>query len=267
MIVFPNAKINIGLNIINKRADGYHDLETVFYPVMIKDVLEVVESNELSFQSTGLDIPGEPHKNICLKAYRLLSLDFKIPAVKIHLHKNIPIGAGLGGGSADASFFIRLLNEKFGLNIGPERMEEYASVLGADCPFFIKNQPVFASGTGDRFEGIELDLSQYFKVLIMPKVHISTSEAFRGITPRKPATMLKELISKNVELWKNSITNDFEQGIINLHPEIGYIKESLYESGAIYASMSGSGSSVYGIFRSPVKLPELEIGNRVFYGV
>ncbi|HEY1010458.1 MAG: 4-(cytidine 5'-diphospho)-2-C-methyl-D-erythritol kinase [Daejeonella sp.] len=267
MIVFPNAKINIGLNIVGKRADGYHDLETIFYPIGIKDALEVVEANELSFQSTGLDIPGAPDRNICLKAYRMLSLDFKIPPLKIHLHKNIPIGAGIGGGSADASFLIKLLNEKFNLGLNRERMEAYASALGADCAFFIKNQPVFASGRGDRFEEIELDLSKYFIALVMPDLHISTFEAFGGVRPRKPGVSLKELVKENPVLWKDSVINDFEQGIISQHPEIGYLKHLLYESGAIYASMSGSGSSVYGIFKAPLKLPELEIGNRVFYGV
>ncbi|SKB39085.1 4-(cytidine 5'-diphospho)-2-C-methyl-D-erythritol kinase [Daejeonella lutea] len=267
MIAFPNAKINIGLNIVRKRSDGYHDLETVFYPVMIKDVLEVVEDRELSFNSSGIAVPGRPEDNICLKAYKLLSHDIKLPPVKIHLHKNIPIGAGLGGGSADASFFIKLMNEKFTLGLSIEKMENYASQLGADCPFFIRNQPVYAIEKGDKFENVRLDLSGYQLVLVMPDIHIPTSAAFRDISPSPSTKSLKDLIKNNISEWKDSISNDFEPGIMKHFPEILSIKESLYDAGAVYASMSGSGSSVYGIFNAPVKLEELEEGNRVFYGV
>jgi 4-diphosphocytidyl-2-C-methyl-D-erythritol kinase len=267
MIVFPNAKINIGLNIVNKRADGYHNLETVFYPVMVKDVLEVVEAKELSFTSSGLSVPGASGSNICIKAYELLSREIKLPPVQIHLHKNIPIGAGLGGGSADASFFIKLMNEKFSLGLSRGQMKLYASQLGADCAFFIQNQPVFASGKGDKFEEIKLDLSKYFIVLVMPDLHIVTSEAFKGVIPKPSVKNLKVSIKDELSQWKGSIINDFEAGIIKRYPEVGRIKDSLYQSGAIYASMSGSGSSVYGIFKSALKLPDLEVGNRVFYGV
>lgn len=267
MVVFPNAKINIGLNIVNKRTDGYHDLETIFYPVKIYDVLEVVEAKELSFSSSGLAIPGDLENNICVKAYELLSFDFKLPPVKIHLHKNIPIGAGLGGGSADGSFFIKLMNDKFVLNLSQERMEHYASEIGADCAFFIKNQPVFALDKGHKFENISLDLSKQFLVLVTPNIHVSTSGAFKDIIPQQPSENLKKIINQDITKWKISIKNDFESGIIKRYPAIGTIKETLYQSGAIYASMSGSGSAVYGIFTSPLKLPELEVGNRVFYGV
>lgn len=267
MIAFPNAKINVGLNIVKKRSDGYHDLETVFYPVMIKDVLEVVEARELSFSSTGIAVPGKPEDNICLKAYYLILKDFKVPPVKIHLHKNIPIGAGLGGGSSDASFFIKLMNDKFALGLSNEKMENYASQLGADCAFFIRNQPVYASGKGDQFENIHLDLSRYFIVLVMPGIHVPTSAAFNGISPSPSTKNLKDLIKSDVTEWENSVVNDFEPGIMRQYPKIRTIKDYLYYSGALYASMSGSGSSVYGIFESPVKLMELEEGNRVFYGV
>ncbi|MEJ7691744.1 4-(cytidine 5'-diphospho)-2-C-methyl-D-erythritol kinase [Daejeonella sp.] len=267
MIAFPNAKINIGLNIVKRRDDGYHDLETVFYPVMIKDVLEIVEARELSFSSSGLAVPGRPEDNICVKAFGLLSRDMKLPQVKIHLHKNIPIGAGLGGGSSDASFFISLMNDKFGLGLSRERMEEYASQLGADCAFFIQNEPVFAFEKGDRFENLQLDLSKFFIVLVMPDIHVPTSAAFKDIVPSPPVKSLKDLIKSDITTWKDSITNDFEPGIIRQYPEIGLIKESLYGSGAIYASLSGSGASVYGIFEAPVKLPGLELKNRAFYGV
>lgn len=267
MIVFPNAKINIGLNIVGKRADGFHNLETVFYPVMIKEVLEVIEAKELSFSSSGLKIPGESDNNICLKAYKLLSQDFKLPPVQIHLYKNIPIGAGLGGGSADAAFFLKLMNEKFSLNLSIEEMESYASLLGADCAFFIRNKPVYAYGRGDQFEDLELDLSKYFIVLIMPDVHVSTSDAFINIVAKPSVVNLKTLINDGVSAWRGRIMNDFESGITKRYPQIGQIRDSLYNSGAVYASMSGSGASVYGIFEAPLKLPELELGNRVFYGV
>jgi 4-diphosphocytidyl-2-C-methyl-D-erythritol kinase len=267
MIAFPNAKINLGLNIVRKRADGYHDLETIFYPVRINDVLEVIEATELSFTSSGLEIPGDLQSNICLKAYDLLSRHLTLPPVHIHLHKNIPIGAGLGGGSADASFFIKLMNEKFSLGLSREGMEGYASQLGADCAFFIRNEAVFAFEKGDRFEDVQLDLSRYFIVLVMPDIHVETSAAFKGIVPRQPAQSLKDLIKGDVSQWQKTLVNDFEPGIINQHPVIGFIKESLYRSGAIYASMSGSGAAVFGIFESRLKLPHLEVENRVFYGI
>ena len=267
MIVFPNAKINIGLNIVSKRADGYHDLETIFFPVSIKDVLEVVEAKELTFTSSGLEIPGDSKNNICLKAYELLSKDLKLPPVHIHLHKNIPIGAGLGGGSANAAFLIKLMNDKFLLKLTIKQMEHYASQLGADCAFFIQNQPVFATGKGDKFETIELNLSKYFLVVVMPDVHVSTSGAFKDIHPKPAVTCLVDLFKDDISNWKLSIINDFEPGMIERYPEIGSIKDYLYRAGAIFASMSGSGSSIYALFESPLKLPELEVGNRVFYGV
>ncbi len=267
MIAFPNAKINIGLNIVKKRDDGYHDLETIFYPIMIKDVLEVIEARELSFSSSGLSVPGNQTDNICLRAFELLSSDLKLPNVKIHLHKNIPIGAGLGGGSSDASFFIKLMNDKFALGLGREAIEAYAVQLGSDCAFFIQNEPVYALEKGDKFQRIELDLSRYFIVLVMPDIHVPTAAAFKNIVPAPSVKSLTDLIKNDITEWKASIINDFEPGIISQYPEIGVIKESLYKSGALYASMSGSGSSVYGIFKSQLELPELESKNQVFYGV
>ncbi len=228
MIVFPNAKINIGLNIVNKRADGYHNLETIFYPVMIKDVLEVVEAKELSFTSSGLEIPGDLQSNLCLKAYDLLSRDNKLPPVHIHLHKNIPIGAGLGGGSADAAFFLNLMNDKFTLNLNAKQLEHYASQLGADCAFFIRNHPVFATGRGDEFDPIDLHLNNYFLVVVMPDVHVATSAAFKDIVPKRAVKSLKDLIKDEPSSWKFSIKNDFEPGIIKQYPEIGQIKKMLY---------------------------------------
>jgi 4-diphosphocytidyl-2-C-methyl-D-erythritol kinase len=264
MIAFPNAKINIGLNIINRRADGYHNLETVFYPVMINDALEIVESDKLSFESSGLEIPGRAEDNLCLKGYHLIKRDFGIPPVKIHLHKHIPIGAGLGGGSADAAFFIKLVDEKFDLGLTVGQLENYARHLGADCAFFIQNKPVFAFDKGDEFEPIKLDLSKYKIVVVMPPVHVSTAEAYSGVKPAPVKHSLMELIDEPVTEWKNFIKNDFETSVFKNHPAIRGVKAALYEAGAIYASMSGSGASVFGIFDATPDLSELAKSNQVF---
>jgi len=267
MINFPNAKINIGLNITERRPDDYHNLETIFYPVNIKDALEVIEAPELSFESSGLDIPGRGEDNLCIKGYHLLKKDFDIPPVKIHLHKNIPIGAGLGGGSADAAFFIRLMNDKFNLDLSIDQQLNYARKLGADCAFFIENKPVFAFEKGDEFETIKLDLSGYSIVLVMPDVHISTSEAYSGVKPAMVKQSLLELILEPISQWKNHIKNDFEANIFKNHLEIRGVKAALYQAGAIYASMSGSGASVFGIFNKTPDLGELEQDNQIFYNI
>lgn len=267
MITFPNAKINIGLNIISCREDGYHNLETIFYPVGIKDALEVIEADKLSFTSSEISIPGNPEENLCLKAYHLMRQDVHIPPVHIHLHKHIPIGAGLGGGSADAAFFIRLLNDKFKLNLDTEQLYNYAGELGSDCAFFIKNTPVFAHGRGEQLEDVKLDLSGYYLVLVKPPVHISTAEAYRHVQPQTPGKSLKELIELPVEQWKDSIINDFEFSIMRVHPKINEVKTVLYENGALYAAMSGSGSSVYGIYPEKTVLSRLGKDCEVFYGI
>lgn len=266
MILFPNAKINIGLNIISKRPDGYHNLESIFYPLAIKDALEVVEADELQFSSSGINIPGNADDNLCLKAYHLLKKDFtELPLVNIHLHKHIPIGAGLGGGSADASFFIRLLNQKFGLGMENFQMEHYASKIGSDCAFFIQNKPAYALEKGDQLSPLDLDLSNYFIVLVMPDFQVSTAEAYQGVYPAPVSAPLTELIKLPIEEWKLHIKNDFEPSVFSKYSAIARLKASLYESGALYASMSGSGSSVYGIFKEALKLPQLEKENQVFY--
>ena len=267
MVIFPNAKINIGLNITGRRADGYHDLETVFYPVKINDVLEVIPAGELNFESSGLSIPGTINDNLCIKAYHLLKKDHKLPPVKIHLYKNIPIGAGLGGGSADAAFFIRLLDQQFTLKLSIGKMQAYARALGADCAFFIENKPVFAFEKGDEFEPIKLDLSAYKIVLVMPPVHISTSEAFRGVKPAEVKTSLIELINMPVASWKKYIKNDFEESVFKNNVMIRGVKAALYEAGALFASMSGSGASVFGIFSELPDLSHLEEENQVFYEI
>lgn len=265
MIVFPNAKINIGLNITERRPDGYHNLETVFYPLMIKDALEIIESKELSFQSSGIIIPGDSNSNLCLKAYHLIKQDYDIPPVSIHLHKHIPIGAGLGGGSADAAFFIKLINLTFALGLTTDTMMNYARQLGADCAFFINNQPVYAYGKGDQFEAVNLDLSAYKLVLVMPPVHVSTAEAYGGIKPKPTEQSLKDLIKLPVSEWENHIQNDFEEHIFKAFPLIAKVKEALYNAGALYACMSGSGASVFGIFEEQPDLTTLEKDNQIFY--
>ncbi|MCF8453662.1 MAG: 4-(cytidine 5'-diphospho)-2-C-methyl-D-erythritol kinase [Pedobacter sp.] len=266
MILFPNAKINIGLNIVSKRPDGYHNLESIFYPLAIKDALEVIEADELKFSSSGINIPGNADDNLCLKAYHLLKKDFtELPPVSIHLHKHIPIGAGLGGGSSDASCFIRLLNQKFGLGMENSQMESYASKIGSDCAFFIQNKPAYAIEKGDQLSPLDLDLSNYFLVLVMPDVQVSTAEAYQGVRASPVSAPLTELIKLPIEDWKLNIKNDFEPSVFSKYPAISRIKAALYEAGALYASMSGSGSSVYGIFKEALKLPQLEKENKVYY--
>ena len=265
MILFPNAKINIGLNVLSRRTDGYHNLETVFYPIPLQDSIEVVEADQMSFNSSGIEIPGHANENLCLKAYDLLLKDFQLPALSIHLHKQIPIGAGLGGGSSDAAFFVKLLNEKFGLGLGTEQMQDYVRKLGADCAFFISNEPVFASGKGDQFTSIDLDLSAYTIVLVMPPVHVSTGEAYRGVKPHTPEVSLLNLIKLPVSEWKGKIKNDFEDSIFKTHSLIRGVKADLYEKGALYAAMSGSGSAVYGIFESKPDMLEFGEDFKVYY--
>lgn len=267
MIVFPNAKINIGLNVVERRADGYHNLETVFYPVKIHDALEVVLSDKLCFTSSGNPIPGNAGDNLCLKAYHLLKKDHHLPPVNIHLHKNIPIGAGLGGGSADAGFFIRLLNDVCKINLSTRAMQNYARQLGADCAFFIENKPVSAFEKGDQFEEIQLDLSAYYLVLVMPPIHVATAEAYSGFQPAPSKYNLQEILEFPAAAWKERVKNDFESSVFAHHPQIKVVKEALYQQGALYASMSGSGAAVFGIFNKKPDLQELEKANQVFYNV
>ena len=265
MLAFANAKINLGLNVIGKRSDGYHNLETVFYPVKLYDVIELTDAAETTCVIRGIEVPGESSDNICLKAYQLLNADFNLPAQRITLLKNIPVGAGLGGGSSDAAFLIRLLNDKFQLGLTIGQMEAYAARLGADCPFFIRNRPVFAEGIGDEFTEVKLDLSAYHIVLVKPEVHVSTADAYNGIKPEIPSTSLKDLIHLPFQEWKSNLRNDFEYSVFAKYPQIAALKAALYDAGAGYAAMSGSGSCVFGIFENEVRLPELEKNNKVFY--
>lgn len=258
MITFPNAKINLGLNIIEKRPDGYHNLETIFYPINLQDALEVTrrENNdkEYTLHISGAPLEGEPEDNLVVKAYKLLKKDYPgLLPVDIHMYKHIPAGAGLGGGSSDAACMIKLLNDKFSLGLSTERMEEYAVKLGADCAFFIRNKPVFATGIGNLFEPVELSLKGYHIILIKPDIFVSTRDAFAEIKPVRPAVSLKEIVKQPMETWKHSMKNDFEDSVFKKFPEIAAIKDELYDLGAVYAAMSGSGSSVYGIFEAPIE--------------
>ena len=249
MVSFPNCKINLGLNIVNKRDDGYHDIETLFFPIQLKDSLEVIENGNFKFSTSGLLIGGEPEKNLCIKAYNLLKKDFpQLPAVQMHLHKEIPMGAGLGGGSADGAFTLKLLNTKFNLGISKEQLMAYALQLGSDCPFFIYNKPCFATGRGEIIEPVEIDLSAYKFLIVNPGIHISTKQAFSELTPFIPSISIKKTIKQPINAWKDSIKNDFESAVFKNFPEIKEIKNELYKSGAVYASMTGSGSTVFGIF-------------------
>lgn len=253
MITFPNAKINLGLHITEKRPDGYHNLETVFYPIPLEDALEIQlqstpSTSKYALHLSGIEVTGNVDDNLVIKAYRLLDQDFELPPVDIHLFKYIPSGAGLGGGSADAAFMLKLLNERFSLNLSTEQLETYAATLGADCAFFIQNAPTFAEGIGNIFSPISLSLKDYQLVIIKPDIFVSTRDAFSQITPHRPAYSLHDVISRPIEEWKEALVNDFEASVFPQFPAIKEIKEELYRQGAVYASMSGSGSSVFGLF-------------------
>ena len=256
MIAFPNAKINIGLQVTERRPDGYHNLDTVFYPIPINDALEVIVAEGADYDCrlhiSGITIEGDTDNNLVVRAYRLLGADYTLPSVDIYLHKHIPTGAGLGGGSADASFMLRLLNEMFELGITTEKLETYAARLGADCPFFITGKPVYATGIGNEFHPIDLDLSGWHIVVVKPDVFVSTKEAYSMVKPEKPAMTLDKKITLPIAQWKESISNDFEKGIFALHPELNDIKNKLYGLGATYAAMSGSGAALFGLFEAPI---------------
>jgi 4-diphosphocytidyl-2-C-methyl-D-erythritol kinase len=249
MVTFPNCKINLGLNILQKREDAFHDIETVFFPLPFTDVLEIVSSdNETTLINTGI-VVGRKENNLCLEAYHLLKKDFpQVPEINVHLHKVIPMGAGLGGGSADAAFMLSLLNEKYDLDISEQQLFLYASRLGSDCAFFLLNKPCFATGRGEKIEEMNLSLSGYKILLVNPDIHVSTKEIFQQVTPRIPKKNIKEIIVQPIETWKNDLKNDFEEIVFLKHPEIKDMKESLYRHHAVYASMTGTGSTVFGIF-------------------
>jgi len=259
MILFPNAKINIGLNILKKRNDGYHDITTMMYPIPLTDILDILKSTgtkhkKCSLTTTGLAINGNPEDNLVCKAYNLLDKEFELPPVTVHLHKSIPFGAGLGGGSSDGAFMLKGLNELFDLQLNNDRLAFFAAKLGSDCPFFIKNRPAIATARGEELSHQKLDLSEFFIVVIIPKMTISTREAYSLIKPASPKHSIEEYFHLPIESWKNKLVNDFEEPVYSLKPEIAGVKQKLYEAGAVYASLSGSGSSTYGLFRTEPNL-------------
>jgi 4-diphosphocytidyl-2-C-methyl-D-erythritol kinase len=259
MIVFPNCKINLGLNILRKREDAFHDLETVFFPLAFHDILEILPApgNITLFTVTGI-LPGKSEDNLCIRAFNLLKQDHpQLPEINMHLHKTIPPGAGLGGGSADAAFTLQVLNTKFNLAVPGKKMMKYALQLGSDCPFFLINKPCLGTGRGEVLQPVNVSLPGYKILLINPGIHINTGEAFRQITPIVPAKKIKDIIQQPVETWKAELVNDFEKIIFNNYPLLKKIKEDLYENGAIYSAMSGSGSTLFGIFNKdfPVNYP------------
>ncbi|PZF72261.1 4-(cytidine 5'-diphospho)-2-C-methyl-D-erythritol kinase [Taibaiella soli] len=266
MIRFPNCKINLGLYITNRRADGYHDLETVFYPVPLQDALEMIAAKESSIHLTGKAVSGNNQDNLVWKALQLLKQDFpeKTGDFEIHLHKAIPMGAGMGGGSADGAFALAMLNDLCSLKLPKEQLAVYALQLGSDCPFFIYNTPQFASGRGEKMQPVTLDLSKYSLQLVCPNVHVATGKAFSMITPRPAPFDLRTIGELPVSKWKHHISNDFETPIFEQHPVLASIKQQLYAAGAVYASMSGSGSTVFGIFEKGRKAI-FEISLETFY--
>lgn len=256
MVSFPNAKINLGLHITEKRPDGFHNIESCFYPVQWCDALEILPSKKIVFNSSGIEIPGEAQNNLCVKVYEVLKKEFNLPPIEIHLLKNIPIGAGLGGGSADAAFAIKLLNHLFDLKLSISQMENYLRPLGSDCAFFVNNKPVLAHQKGDQFSEISLSIKEYFIAIVYPQVHISTKEAYSGVVPHLPKISIKEIISSGIKEWKDLLKNDFENSLFPKYPILKEIKESLYSKGALYSSMTGSGSAVYGIFKERTALKD-----------
>jgi 4-diphosphocytidyl-2-C-methyl-D-erythritol kinase len=248
MLVFPNAKLNLGLYVMGQRTDGFRTLESVFVPLPWCDALEVLPAAENQLTLTGRPIPGEPGTNLCWRAYELLKADFALPPIQLHLHKAVPIGAGLGGGSADAAFALKALNELFELGLAPEQLEGYARRLGSDCAFFIRNQPVLAREKGDVFEPVSLELAGMACLVIYPGLHISTAEAYSRVTPRPPRHDLRQSLARPLATWRETVSNDFEDALSPFYPVLAELKQALYEAGAAYASLSGSGSAVYGLF-------------------
>jgi 4-diphosphocytidyl-2-C-methyl-D-erythritol kinase len=255
MIAFPPCKINLGLHILRKRPDGFHDLETCFLSIPWTDILEIIPSTTFSFSSSGLDIPGNAEENLCVRAYHFLQKDFNLPPVQIHLHKIIPTGAGLGGGSADAAYTLRLLNDIFDLKLTPAALAVYAAHLGSDCAFFTQDQPMIGTGRGEVLEPVALDLQGKYIAICKPDIHISTAEAYASITPHEPSTSIKEILStKPFEEWWFHLKNDFEAPIMAKHPAIRNTRDKFYAQGARYASMSGSGAAVFAIFDKDVTI-------------
>ncbi len=249
MILFPPCKINLGLHILGKRPDGYHALDTLMFQLPFTDLLEIIPSETFSFTSSGLEVPGDASSNLCVKAFRLMQQQYQIPNVKIHLHKIIPMGGGLGGGSADASYVLTGLDQLFNLYLSRERLQELAAELGSDCPLFIQPQPQIAQGRGEILSDFEIDLSGYYIKLVNVGIHVSTREAFSKVAFYEHVADVAAIVSKPVESWKDMLKNDFEQSVFEHHPQLQEVKNKLYAEGAVYASMSGSGSTMFGVYR------------------
>lgn len=253
MIVYPNAKINLGLNVVAKRPDGYHDIETAFYPIPLQDALEVADAPTFRFRMAGTPLDCPAGDNLVIKVLQMVEQDFKLPELDIFLYKHIPSGAGLGGGSSDAAFMLMLLNERFGLGLTKDEMKARLATLGADCPFFVENRPVLATGIGDVMTPIDLSLAGWTLVLVKPDIAVSTAEAYAGVKPQKPATPIAEILKMPVEQWQGRLCNDFEESVFARHPEIAATRDLLLDLGATYAAMSGSGSAVFGLFKAPLE--------------
>lgn len=262
MIIFPIAKVNLGLNVVERRPDGYHNLQTVFYPVGIQDALEIFPMAEdfpsevdCDIKVSNIPIEGDEQRNLVARAYQLLKQDFpNLPRLHVHLYKGIPTQAGMGGGSSDASAMLRLLNTSFQLNLSDEKLISYASKLGADCAIFILNRPAYAEGIGEKLYPMDIDLSGWYMAVVRPDIPVPTKEAFARIKPHFPQKCCRDIVMQPVETWKEELVNDFEESVFALHPELAAIKERLYQLGATYAAMSGSGSALFGLFRQPIDL-------------
>jgi 4-diphosphocytidyl-2-C-methyl-D-erythritol kinase len=267
VIIFSNCKINLGLSVLRKRADGFHDLETVFYPIPFHDIIEVIRTEQppMQFSSSGIPVDVAPEQNLCMKAYQLLSRSFDLPPLQLHLHKSIPSGAGLGGGSANAAFTLKLLNAKLNLGLNTDQLLAMALQLGSDCPFFIVNRPCFATGRGELFEPVDLErLKQYKIAIVNPGIHISTAWAFSNLKIKNRSASIKEVINQPIETWRQQLVNDFEEVAFAAHPALRDIRNKMYEQGAAYAAMSGSGSGMYGLFENKVDVNAAFLGIKGF---
>ena len=266
MVTFPPCKINLGLRILSKRTDGYHDISTCFFPLPFTDVLEILPADKFTFTQTGLTIAGETQENLCLKAYQLLRKELDLPPVHIHLHKMIPMGAGLGGGSSDAAWTLRTLNSIFNLNRTTAQLVARATEIGSDCPFFIQDLPAIGSGRGEVLEPSGVKLSGFFLVLVKPEIHVSTAEAYSNVKGEFSLGNIRSIVMQPMEDWKSNLINDFEPSVFKQHPSLSRIKDKMYSLGAVYSSMSGSGSAVYGIFDKQVSIENHFSGQVCFAG-
>jgi 4-diphosphocytidyl-2-C-methyl-D-erythritol kinase len=267
MVAFPPCKINLGLNVLRRRADGYHDIDTCFYPVPRTDILEIVPASKSSFTMTGLNVPGRGDENLCVKAYELLQNDFDVPPAAIHLHKLIPPGAGLGGGSSDGTWTLKVLNQTFDLGIDDKRLSEYAAMLGSDCPFFLHPAAMIGNGRGEQLSAAKISLAGKYVVMVRPDIHVSTQSAYSAIVPDPLAASVRGIVeSVPPEQWRNKLSNQFESFVMSKYPVIGRVKEDLYSAGAFYASMSGSGSAVFGLFSTEVNLSRTFSGHDYWAG-